>query len=635
MVNSSITNPIQSSLCGLGRFGNFGIPSRDSVLMLIQNVSGELVDTIGESITTFVSGSAADIMAAEINFSGATVDTLNTLSGGNLFSVGGVPITRTGQEWYEILLPNPYVYFGINGMVGYSVDKSADAVKINKYLSISNNYSTFISDFFTPPHELISGIYYNVSTTHNYSLRYGIGNARYVNVLFTSAGDPVVGFAALKMQKINIDRAFTGLNSASTPAMTKQGFGSEFTNVLNYYGGKFTYSTNAGDYVQGVFADSDTVGMVAVGSGTNLGMALVSIDDDKTLATSLPTAQDLVTAGTLEASALIANGGTLNPTDRIFDMYGKMNNLPRAGNKTNAFYYQEFATGLTKGTHTVRVTVTPYKRAASSANQAAVYCLTGGSNDYKINASTINVYLPESNVSNTGSRPVWDLSYNAIPTGASVAEWMGHDGSEKISAVPKMWIDDVESSPINGIEYFGAVSVSMKMTNDLRHSQIGAGATNIGTITYEYKLAPITGLTISHTMQWLTTGTTTGYPGMMDLDAIFDKYNTVGNAAQAGQSGDFLDSSGNIAWAWDTDGKTACMMHIPDMKKTVNNWVESFGLNLFWHEISPTWRKLYAGKYMGLPNHSFANEETIESEVNFRFGYYPGGANANFATLVL
>jgi hypothetical protein len=75
--------------------------------MLIQNVSGELVDTIGESITTFVSGSAADIMAAEINFSGATVDTLNTLSGGNLFSVGvalsgkHVPHFKPGKDLRE------------------------------------------------------------------------------------------------------------------------------------------------------------------------------------------------------------------------------------------------------------------------------------------------------------------------------------------------------------------------------------------------------------------------------------------------------------------------------------------------------------------------------------------------------
>ncbi len=51
MVNSAITNPIQSSVSGLSRYVGLTLPARDSVLMLIKSVNGEMVDTIGKSIS--------------------------------------------------------------------------------------------------------------------------------------------------------------------------------------------------------------------------------------------------------------------------------------------------------------------------------------------------------------------------------------------------------------------------------------------------------------------------------------------------------------------------------------------------------------------------------------------------------
>ncbi|MGL5829585.1 MAG: hypothetical protein ACRC0L_08465, partial [Angustibacter sp.] len=59
---------------------------------------------------------------------------------------------------------------------------------------------------------------------------------------------------------------------------------------------------------------------------TGGGVARVSINGDWTAATSLPTAQEMVDAGQLQASQLTTGGGSINPTHRCYSSYAAATN---------------------------------------------------------------------------------------------------------------------------------------------------------------------------------------------------------------------------------------------------------------------------------------------------------------------
>ena len=87
------------------------------------------------------------------------------------------------------------------------------------------------------------------------------------------------------------------------------------------YGGTYHYSTEAGATIRCTCAATTTAVGIRSFKATNGGIGVAYIDNDTTLCTLLPTAQSLVDAGTLANTVLVANGGTLNPTDRIYDAY--------------------------------------------------------------------------------------------------------------------------------------------------------------------------------------------------------------------------------------------------------------------------------------------------------------------------
>ena len=96
-----------------------------------------LVDTIGISTITFVSGSSADLRNAKFRFDSSVVTLqLDALEGGDMFfdSLNSMtPIARYGFQWHA-LLNKKYVWIGEKGIAGYSTDQAANSAKILKYL---------------------------------------------------------------------------------------------------------------------------------------------------------------------------------------------------------------------------------------------------------------------------------------------------------------------------------------------------------------------------------------------------------------------------------------------------------------------------------------------------------------------
>ncbi len=121
--------------------------------------------------------------------------------------------------------------------------------------------------------------------------------------------------------------------------------------------GATTFSSTPGDYIE--FTGEGGALGVAPRFYANGGIVKVEIDGETSAANLLQTAQQWVDAGKLVNTALVANGGTLNPTDRILDTYrsGAINNL-----------FTQVARQLGPGSHTARLTVTGYQNSTSSSN---------------------------------------------------------------------------------------------------------------------------------------------------------------------------------------------------------------------------------------------------------------------------
>lgn len=445
-------------------------------------------------------------------------------------------------------------------------------------------------------------------------------------------GNPAVGQNSLRMNDQAIVNLWVGFNDQSTPAITNSGFTIIGASVM---GARIMYATDAvNKYIEVAITNSTSVGAFTVPGQTNGGMVLVSIDGDNTLADLLPTAQDLVDGGSLAASALVGGGGTLNSTDRIWDQYNLTGNYA-LDYPSMATYFQKFSESLSLGTHTVRITNTPYKNGSSSGAVGRVNLICGTSTSKR--ATSGGFIFGEKVVDvDLGTGNVWDVSYYFKPNGATNYAWLGHDNQSKIVTAFSASVDG-ETALADWAQGTGN-EVVLTQESSIRHSEIGGGATVLGTIDMTYTINKATGLTISNVVTWDTTGLIQGYSFMMALShAVFDRFNTAGNAAKDLTSQDSsvnMNTTGQYAWAWDLDGYAGALMYIPDLS-SVDNWANSETDQLFWMDTSiATWKKAYAKRFRTSGSiYSFADEEVMSAACQYRVNWFPDGANASMSGL--
>ena len=106
-------------------------------LVFVAFIKNNLQDNIGESSITLTTGTIADLPNATWGFPiNAITVQADTDIGGLLFDAG-VPIVRSGAEWYAILnLTHVWIGFHASrgGIVIYIGDMSAKATQIQNYL---------------------------------------------------------------------------------------------------------------------------------------------------------------------------------------------------------------------------------------------------------------------------------------------------------------------------------------------------------------------------------------------------------------------------------------------------------------------------------------------------------------------
>lgn len=377
----------------------------------------------------------------------------------------------------------------------------------------------------------------------DYWLHYAIAPSDYVSVLISSySGSGETEHSIFDLQTsvllIYVDDAAAGCTKVGS--WTNQGGA--------YYGGTRAYSVTAGNSAT-FTTGAGTIGVWYANTSPNQGILKVLIDGDATLATNLPTAQDLVDAGTLADTVLVANGGTLNPTDRCMDPYA----LGLGTHRLDG--------GLSAGVHTVQFVLTAYKNALSTTVRIFVDYLAYTTATLTLAGATS--FLENETMSPGGS--VFEYALNYKPTGAAANEWAGNRHSNDSQTALTLYVDGAEVSLDDG-EIVSGNSVQIVRASNLLHSE--SGATVNATVALTYTLSKTTGLTVSWTMTWNVNATyDTALSSMFPLpDAVFDRGTTELSAINLTLTDNDMshkgtDSSKQI-WMWDTDGTLGAIITV-------------------------------------------------------------------------
>jgi hypothetical protein len=461
-------------------------------------------------------------------------------------------------------------------------------------------------------------------------LGYALGGGRYamtqlvprtlaVAGTLTTLGDDQVRACAV---------AYLHSDSAISPVYGGTGWGSVADAEM--FGGSYKYSSDTGATATWTTpAGTTRTGMLYYRT-TNGGICKVSIDGDATRANLLPTAQERVTAGFLASTALVANGGTLNPTDRVLDQYRytstALKNAPVL-----------FADDLAAGAHVIVLTVTGYKHTHVGAVGTRLYAdaLLAGSTTTGVGG--VNVFLPivASFSGDTGSAKELAIQF-VPPEQVSAVDFLGniHDYEYQDSIV--YTVDGATVTPTDGQILTGQV-VGAMLASHLRHPD--TGVTDVALIAKQYEAQPATGLRVQQTIIWQHGGETRrAYVAMYPLGTTFNRGSEVGATLDFDldpNSGGFVVAGARqVAYLWQATGLFGAALYVPDPVVTVNNWTYSSptiaGLAIE-DRAAGTTNKAYLTRSTEFTPEPVGVGDVWQSEVYYRIQRFPNGANAALA----
>lgn len=389
------------------------------------------------------------------------------------------------------------------------------------------------------------------------------------------------------------------------------------------YGGTYARADVATSYVE----YTTPAGATGIGMRsqffTNSGVWLVTIDDDNTLANQCLTAQQMVTAGTLPDTVLAANGGTLNPTDRVLDGYNSsLFSTAVEGYEINTGFYKLLASGLAPGAHKVRLTATVYKNASSGGVRLIVDALY-----YTTTTMTgANWSIQETNLYPTNS--VFEYAHT-VRVGAGTQDFVGNTHGYDNQTALAIEVDGSVVAPDDQEVVVGSL---LEITRTSSLKDIDAG-TDIGESVTTYTLHPTNGLTIGWQITWAVelVAAATCYPAMFPTGPLLDRGANNAYASDVDLSandGEYkARANGRYAYLWDADGVYGALFTVTDVDTATGGLVSELG-HLFIEDRNEAG---YLNKvYLLRAGGAVAVNDVWESEANYRVKIF-ADANASLA----
>lgn len=385
------------------------------------------------------------------------------------------------------------------------------------------------------------------------------------------------------------------------------------------YGGNYMRTETADDYVEFVTpAACEHIGVWHF-AAVNAGVCKVEIDGDATLANRLRTAQQLVDVGELASTVLVANGGTLNPTDRVW------NQFTESFGTLNRYL---IADGLTSAAHTVRLTCTGYKGTTATGVRLYFAGYAYGGAAVTLDTADIAIFVAD-DIGQTSSR--WELAHYFQPEGGSTNEFIGHLNTDKLVSLA-LTVDGDDPTLTNGTMAVGT-EIALTTVSDLRHPD--TGATDIGSLQLTYTIAAVSGLTVDYTLTWLVAGASPyGYAAMLPMPEAFDR------GANAALESDVTltdnddsinaDAASAAAYLWQSAGDYGVLLYCPNLALTNANFAQCSS-NFLWIQdrVGGTINKVYLMRHDS--EQAVAINDVWRSIVNYRLKYFADGAEAALA----
>ena len=328
----------------------------------------------------------------------------------------------------------------------------------------------------------------------------------------------------------------------------------------------------------------------------------------------------------MASTALVANGGTLNPTDRVFDQYaaiGAVDTLVMC------------AEGLTPGVHTLTLTCTGYKRAAATG--ARLYAAGFMYSTTTTTLSTSAIKLVKVADLETSGASVYEYARQYKPSGATANDFYGNGHGYDRQQSLTVLVDGASQSLSNNQIVAGSTSLVITRVSKLRHPD--TSTTDIADVTTTYTLLPTNGLTIAHTTTWRVAGQMArDYPVMAPFGELLNKATLRGAGSDYDMdnaSGDATEEFGFVesltGWAWDSDGHYAYVCSLPSAA-VVNNWQYSGATDaLVQDRTGASINKFYWTRSSVLASgETFAINDVWTSEANYRVAWL-ADANASLA----
>jgi hypothetical protein len=404
-------------------------------------------------------------------------------------------------------------------------------------------------------------------------------------------------------------------------------------NNAGAYGGSYQYSTVAGSTVAYTFP----AGRTAVGcryvAAVNAGLAKVTVDGSDTAATLLPTAQALVDAGLYASSILVANGGTLDPADRVLDQFATV---------TDYDARVVVADGLDGSAHELVLTCTGYQR-ASGATGGRTYISGFSSSGAGIAPTDANVVLAESHLFGWVTS-AWEFAIEAKPTGASDWHFLGNVHGYEIQDSLTVAVDGATATLADGDIVAASDKVTVTRVSRLYHPDLGAGTT-VADATVVYRMDG-DGLTVEPAITWRVGGSVRSSYIMMALNGAeisagigMDRGEILGDPTGArtfdGDSGDVYYGAikSPTAWLWNQAGDVGAVLHVPDVWQSTFGWANT-GTFTRIEDREGSITKVYVAQVdASAANRAVTVGQVWRWNVRYLAGYFPDGAEATLASL--